>query len=92
MAWRAIKGDKKHAIIRNYAVAFAGFGGTSFRNADLTDANFTRANLKNTDFRKAILTRTCFGEVKKLNFVRPGNTYLKSFQLLEVLVTGKGRN
>ncbi|MEB3216728.1 MAG: pentapeptide repeat-containing protein [Nostocales cyanobacterium 94392] len=91
IGWRAIKGDKKHAIIRNYAVAFAAFGGTSFRNADLTDTNFTLANLKNSDFRNAILTRTCFRKVKKLDFVRPGNTYLKSYQLLELLVTGNGR-
>ncbi|MBE9216484.1 pentapeptide repeat-containing protein [Plectonema cf. radiosum LEGE 06105] len=69
IGWRAIKGDKKHAIIRNYAVAFAAFGGTSFRNADLTDTNFTLANLKNSDFRNAILTRTCFRKVKKLDFV-----------------------
>ncbi|MGB3652514.1 MAG: pentapeptide repeat-containing protein [Rivularia sp. (in: cyanobacteria)] len=92
IGWRAIKGDKKHAIIRNSAVAFSALGGTSFRNADLTDANFTFANLKNTDLRNAILTRTCFRKVKKLDFVRPGNTYLKSFQLLQVLVTGNGRN
>ena len=91
IGWRAIKGDKKQAIIRNTAVAFAAFGGTSFRNADLTDANFTLANLKNSDFRSANLTRTCFRKVKKLDFVRPGNTYLKSFQLLQVLVTGNGR-
>ncbi|WP_265579713.1 pentapeptide repeat-containing protein [Plectonema radiosum] len=27
------------------------------------------ANLKNSDFRNAILTRTCFRKVKKLDFV-----------------------
>jgi len=91
IGWRAIKGDEKHAIIRKFAVAFAAFGGTSFRNADLTDANFTLANLKNTDFRNATLTCTCFRKVKKLDFVRPGNSYLKNFQLLQVLVTGNGR-
>lgn len=53
MSMQALKGDKKYAFILNIAIAFAAFGGTSFRNADLTDANFTQASLKSTDFRKA---------------------------------------
>lgn len=91
IGWRAITGDEKYAIIRNLAIAFAAFGGTSFRNADLTDANFISATLKNTDFRNATLTRTCLRKVKKLDYVRPGNTYLKYPQLRQVLVTGNGR-
>ncbi|MCC5622225.1 pentapeptide repeat-containing protein [Nostoc sp. CHAB 5715] len=54
---QAFKGDEKHALIRNIAVAFAATGGTSFRNVNLSDANFTGATLKSTDFRKATLTR-----------------------------------
>lgn len=91
IGWRAMKGYEKHAVIRNIAVAFAAFGGTSFRNADLTDANFTLATLKNTDFRNATLTRTCLRNVKKLDYARPGNTFLKNAQLRQVLVTGNGR-
>ncbi|BAY87680.1 hypothetical protein NIES267_72040 (plasmid) [Calothrix parasitica NIES-267] len=91
IGWRAIKGDKKHTIIRNSAVAFAAFGGTSFRSADLTDVNFSLANLKNSDFRSATLTRTCFQKVKKLDFVRPGNTYLKHTELRQLIVTGNGQ-
>ena len=91
IGWRAMKGDEKHAIIRNIAFAFAAFGGTSFRNTDLTDANFTLATLKNTDFRNANLTRTYLRNVRKIDYARLGNTYLKNAKLLEVLVTGNGR-
>lgn len=90
IAWRAMKGDEKYSLIRNIAVAFAAFGGTSFRNADLTDANFTAATLKSTDFRKANLTRTCFYKTKKLDRVRPGTTYLQKAQVVSVLVKGQG--
>ncbi len=90
IAWKAMKGDEKYAIIRNIAVAFAALGGTSFRNANLTDANFTAATLKSTDFRKANLTRTCFSKTKKLDLARPGTTYLQKAQLRQVLVTSQG--
>ncbi|MHC5717933.1 MAG: pentapeptide repeat-containing protein, partial [Nostoc sp.] len=92
MAWRAMKGDKKYAIIQNIAVDFAASSGTSFRNTNLTDANFTAATLKSTDFRKAILTRACFNKTKKLDRVRPGTTYLQKTQVVSVLVTGQGQD
>jgi uncharacterized protein YjbI with pentapeptide repeats len=92
ISWRALKGDEKHAVIRNIAVAFAATGGTSFRNADLSDANFTGATLKSTDFRKAILTRTCFHKTKKLDLARPGVTYLQKAQVRDVLMTGQGQD
>ena len=50
-----------------FAIAFAATGGTSFRNADLTDADFTSATLKSTDFREATLTRTRWHQAKKLD-------------------------
>ncbi|MBH8574938.1 pentapeptide repeat-containing protein [Nostocaceae cyanobacterium CENA369] len=91
IAWRAMKGDEKYSLIQNIAVAFAAFGGTSFRNADLTDANFTTATFKSTDFRKAILTHTCFNKTKKLDRVRPGTTYLQNAQIRQVLVAFQGQ-
>jgi uncharacterized protein YjbI with pentapeptide repeats len=92
IAWRALKGDPKYALIRNMTIVFAAFKGTSFCNTDLTDANFTGATLKNTDFRKAILTRTHFYKAQKFNSVRPGSTYLQKAQVPEVLVTGQGQD
>lgn len=87
-----MEGDEKYSWIRNIAIAFAAIGGASFRSSDLTDVNFTTATLKSTDFRKAILIRTCFNKTKKLDFVRPGTTYLQKAQVVSVLETGVGQN
>ena len=57
-----MKGDEKHAIIRNAAVAFAAFGGTSFRNADLTNAN-----LQDTVFGGTNLYCTNLTDAKNIN-------------------------
>ena len=91
IAWRAMKGNKKYALIRDAAVRFAAIGGTSFRSADLTDANFTFARLKSTDFRRAKLTRTCFHKTKLLDRVRPGTSYLQHSQLRQLFTTGVGQ-
>ncbi|MBD0265520.1 MAG: pentapeptide repeat-containing protein [Tolypothrix sp. Co-bin9] len=90
--WRAIKGDQKHSLIRKIAIAFAATGGTSFRGADLTNANFTQATLKSTDFRKAILICSCWHQAKMLDRVRPGSTYLQNSQVCQLLVTGQGQD
>jgi uncharacterized protein YjbI with pentapeptide repeats len=92
ISWRALEGDLKHILIRDIAVAFAAIGGTSFRNADLIDANFKSAILKSTDFRKANLTRTYFYKTEKLDCVRPGSTYLQKAEIRHVLITGVGQN
>ncbi|NJL89898.1 MAG: hypothetical protein HC916_09020 [Coleofasciculaceae cyanobacterium SM2_1_6] len=92
VAWRALAGDEKHDFIRIIAVAFGAIGGTSFRGADLTDADFTGATLKNTDFRGAILTRTCWRDTKKLDLARVGDSILAKKIVRELLVTGHGYN
>ncbi|MBG1266745.1 pentapeptide repeat-containing protein [Nostoc sp. WHI] len=92
ISWRALKGDPKYTLIHNIAVAFAAIGGTSFYNANLTNADFTQATLKSTDFRKAKLTRTCFSKTKKLDRVRPGTSYLQKAQMRQVLVMGEGQD
>ena len=52
-----MRGDPRDAEVRSFAIAFAALGGTCFRGADLTDANFSSARLKSTDMRGATLTR-----------------------------------
>ncbi len=91
IGWRSLAGNEKDAWVRSFALAFAATGGTSFRNADLTDADFTGATLKNTDFRKANLRRTRFYEAKKLDFARVEDTILTKLTVLKLLVTGNGR-
>ena len=92
VAWQAMKGDEKYALIRSTAVAFTTIKGTSFRNADLTDANFTSARLKSTDLRGTKLTRTCFKQTKLLDRVRPGTSYLQHPQVQQLIVTGQGQD
>lgn len=60
MAWRTLRGNRKHTVTWVAAHFLATRWGTSFRGCDLTNANFTRAVLKSTDFSKAILTNTCW--------------------------------
>ena len=90
VAWRVLAGDDKQALIRTVAIAFAATGGTSFRNADLTDAHFTEATLKSTDFRTANLTRTCFHKTEKLDRARVGKSILADTRVRELLITGNG--
>jgi uncharacterized protein YjbI with pentapeptide repeats len=78
--------------MRTIAIAFTATGGTSFRGADLTDADFTLATLKSTNFRGANLTRTCWFQTKKLSFAVVGRTYLEESQVQELVVTGEGQD
>jgi len=91
IGWRTLTGDEDHYGFREFAIAFAAIGGTSFRKADLTDADFTSATLKSTDFREAILTRTRWHQAKKLDRARPGTTYLQFPKLQQLLITGQGQ-
>ncbi len=91
IGWRTLTGDEDHYGFREFAIAFAAIGGTSFRNADLTDADFTSATLKSTDFREAILTRTRWHQAKKLDRARPGTTYLQTAKIRQLLITGQGQ-
>ncbi|MEM8643177.1 MAG: pentapeptide repeat-containing protein, partial [Cyanobacteria bacterium P01_G01_bin.54] len=91
IGWRVWKGDPKDAWIRSAAVAFAAIGGTSFRGATLTDANFSQACLKSTDFRRSSLLRTRWRGVKKLDRVRPGETYLHKPKICDLVRTGNGQ-
>ncbi|MEH2053690.1 pentapeptide repeat-containing protein [Nostoc sp.] len=72
--------------------AITNTGGTSFRIADLTDANFTAATLKNTNFGSANVTNTCWFKAKKLDRARVGATYLEKPQVRELVITGQGKD
>jgi uncharacterized protein YjbI with pentapeptide repeats len=90
ISWRALKGGERDAWIRTITIAFAATGGTSFRRADLTDADFTSATLKNTDFRNATFTRTNLHQTKKLDLARVGNTILMDAKVRDLIVTHRG--
>ncbi|MBD2615856.1 pentapeptide repeat-containing protein [Nostoc punctiforme FACHB-252] len=87
----ALNGDKRFRWIWKITIAFASTEGTSFRYADLTNANFTQAVLKSSDFRNAILTHTCWYQAKKLDCIRSGTTYLSNVQLQQWLINKHGQ-
>jgi uncharacterized protein YjbI with pentapeptide repeats len=84
------KGHEKFDFVRTIAVAFGAIGGTTFDNADLTNANFSGALLKSTHFSGATVMRTCWTNAKKLDRARVGNSILSNPKVRELLVTGNG--
>ena len=83
---RALAGDENHAFIRRITIATAAIGGTNFQGANLTEANFTKAILKNTVFIKANLTHTIWHQVKKLELARLDNTILDNPAVRDLLI------
>lgn len=92
VARKGFAGEAKFSFVRSITIVFGAIGGTSFRGADLTDANFTKAILKNTNLRNAIITRTCWLNAQKLNRALVGDSYLKYPQVLNLVLTGVGEN
>ncbi|NEP14361.1 MAG: hypothetical protein F6K14_30030 [Symploca sp. SIO2C1] len=92
ISWRALVGDDKYALIRTIAIAFAAIGGTSFRHANLTNADFSQAKLKSTDFRRANIIRTCWHNSEQLDRIRPGKTYLQDAKVRQLVITGQGQD
>mgnify|MGYP005609223401 CR=1 FL=1 len=92
ISWRVLCGDSRYFFIRELALIIASLGGTSFRGADLTDANFNQAILKNTDFRKATLIRVYWFQAKQLDRTRIKGTYLEIPQIRALLVLNNGKD
>ncbi len=71
-------------------IAFVSIGGTDFQSADLTDADFMRANLKCVNFRDTILTRVNWHQVKKLYQIRTNSISLLDSEIRSLVVSHKG--
>ena len=91
LSQQALKGDERRGFVATVAIAFAALGGTCFRNADLTDANFTGALLQQADFKDATLTRTGWHRAQKLDKARVSHTILVDLKVLDLLVTHRGQ-
>ena len=87
IGWLAISGNNKYSLIKDLAVGIIARGGTNFRGANLTDADFTQATLKSVDFRQANLTRTCWFNAEHLSNARLEGTYLQSPKVRQLLIT-----
>ncbi len=92
IAGEAIAANKKYELVRALAVGIVSQISTSFRGADLTDADFTEASLKSVDLRLATLTRTCWFAAKKLEQARVEGTYLQDVRVRQLLITKDGRD
>jgi uncharacterized protein YjbI with pentapeptide repeats len=92
---RALENDERFQVVKSIAVFLSSIGGTSFRNTNLSDVNFSCAKLKSTDFRQENIdhsntNRTCWREAEFLDYSRFGNTILDSPAVRELLRTGEG--
>ena len=65
---------EKFDLIQKVATPFTAVGGTSFRRAILTHADFSQANLHCTDFTNAQLIGTSFYQSKAFNTVKFNGT------------------
>ncbi|NEQ37212.1 MAG: CHAT domain-containing protein [Okeania sp. SIO3I5] len=84
--------DEKNLFILRIAVGIGTLGGTCFKDANLTDADFSHAILKSTNFRFANTTRTFWRETKYLKFARVEATILEDIKVRELLITGWGKD
>ncbi|GAB1542575.1 hypothetical protein NUACC21_52490 [Scytonema sp. NUACC21] len=84
---RALFEDEKQTWVRNVALDLVTRRGSNFQGSNLTDADFTRASLKNSNFLKSTVTRTCWFQTKKLNRADVRTTYLEDKNLRQLLVT-----
>ncbi|MCA2506099.1 MAG: pentapeptide repeat-containing protein [Microcystis sp. M54BS1] len=95
LGWLTLKQEHRDPWLRKIVIAFAAIGGTSFFQANLTEADFTGATLKSTNFNQAILNKTIFKQAIKLELARPGNTLLANPRVREFLIdsrTGSGKD
>jgi uncharacterized protein YjbI with pentapeptide repeats len=88
--WLAIDGSKKYHPISSIATALVTKGGTNFRGANLTDADFTQADLPSTDFRRATLTRTNWFQAQHIEQGQVEG-YLADPKIRQLVVTKDGQ-
>jgi len=91
IGYQALSGNKKYSLIRLLTINIVSRGGTSFRRANLTDADFTQASLKSVDLRDATLTRTCWFNTKRLDQARLDGIYLENAKIRQLVITKDGR-
>jgi uncharacterized protein YjbI with pentapeptide repeats len=89
--WLAQSGQKKYDLIRVLAM-YITLRGTSFKGANLTDANFTQATLSNTDFRQATLTRTNWFKAQGLGHACTEGTYLEREPIRHLAIFKQGKS
>lgn len=79
----AIKGEEFSLLWRIYLEDIVSFG-TSFKYATLDDATFDSSTLTGANFIGAKINRTSWWEVEDLDFIIPGDKYLKYPQIRKI--------
>jgi len=92
LAKKILAEDEKNIFLLRLAVGIGTLGGTCFKDANLTDADFSHAILKSTNFRFANGTRTFWRQTKYLKFARVENTILVDIKVRDLLITGWGKD
>jgi uncharacterized protein YjbI with pentapeptide repeats len=77
-------------FLRTWAIALAAYRGTSFYNLDLSNVDFSDANLANSDFRASNLYRTILKGVAGLDLARIDSRYLdlENYKVQQLLTKG----
>jgi len=86
----AIDGKVTWALTRKAGIFFTCIGGTNFKQADLSYADFTKATIKSSNFHGANLTYIRWSDAKII-FSRLGNTYLDNPKIQQILITLNGQ-
>jgi len=81
----------RYMMIHSLAISFFEWCSTSFKNSDLTLANFSKASLRHTDFSNATLTRTRWHEATFHQNTLKG-TYLENPIILQLVTTLEGQD
>ncbi|EDX86060.1 Pentapeptide repeat protein [Synechococcus sp. PCC 7335] len=89
---RILADHPRYRWLREPALAIASIGGTCFRGADLSLANFSRAQLNAVDFVGANLYRTKFWRAQSLDYGRVGKTLLHPTAVRSLLTSLEGSN
>jgi uncharacterized protein YjbI with pentapeptide repeats len=91
---RVLIEDPDVALTRRITIAIAALGGTTFQGANLTNANFTKAQLKCCNFVDAEITGVNWHGTRQLNSARLEKSYLEDYQIRRLVVTrqGSGKN
>jgi hypothetical protein len=86
IGWQALRDNPKYRLIRDCGVWLSNCFGTNFREADLTNADFSGATLQNANFTKAILKHTQWQGAKRMQYARFGNSYLRYSKIRKLMI------
>lgn len=91
IGWQALRQPEHFLMTRRLTLSLLSFGGTNFRGADLTDAKFHHAIVKNANFKDAVLTRTLWFKSSKIETSRVDEKhYLENPSVQSLVVSHQG--